>query len=281
MAAAQLCMRYGLHGPSLTVTTACASSIDAIGTAARLIASGQADVAIAGGTEGGISLAGGGVDGDFVPALFYAGGHYGMEAPATEAHTAMLPFDAHRTGIVTGEGSSMVVLESEAHAAARGATPLAWVRGYGSLADGYHPSSPEPSGRWEARAMELAQAEASIGPAAVDAVIAHATGTPKGDEAEIRALNDVFADRVETLPVSSIKGHIGHSGASAGGMGVIAGVMAMHHGRFPHTAGSSVPDPEIRFDALMGEARAVDVDVLQVNAFGFGGQDASLVVTRS
>ncbi len=281
MAAAQLCMRYGLHGPSLTVTTACASSIDAIGTAARLIASGQADVAIAGGTEGGISLAGGGVDGDFVPALFYAGGHYGMEAPATDALHAMLPFDANRSGIVTGEGSSMVVLESEAHAAGRGATPLAWVRGYGSLADAYHPSSPEPSGRWEARAMELAQSEASVGPADVDAVVAHATGTPKGDQAEIRAINDVFADRVGTLPVSSIKGHIGHSGASAGGMGIIAGVMAMHHGRFPHTAGSSVPDPEIRFDALMGEARTIDVDVLQVNAFGFGGQDASLVVTRS
>lgn len=281
MAAAQLCMRYDLHGPSLTVTTACASSIDAIGTAARMIASGQADVAIAGGTEGGISAAGGGRDGDFVPMLFYAGGNYGMEAPATDALHAMLPLDANRSGIVTGEGSSMVVLESEEHARARGATPLAYVAGYGSLADGYHPSSPEPTGRWEARAMELAQAEAGVAPGDVSALVAHATGTPKGDQAEIRALNNVFSDRVATLPVASLKGHTGHCGASSGGMGVITGVLGMARGRFPHTAGLTTPDPEIRFDAVMSEPRAVDIEVLQVNAFGFGGQDASLVVTRS
>ncbi|MBT5897472.1 MAG: beta-ketoacyl-[acyl-carrier-protein] synthase family protein, partial [Rhodospirillaceae bacterium] len=104
MAAAQVAMRYGLHGPSLTVTTACASSLDAIGTAARIIERGDADVAIAGGTEGGISLAGGGRDGDFVPVLFHTANVYGMEAPATDPNRAMLPFDVKRSGIVVGEG---------------------------------------------------------------------------------------------------------------------------------------------------------------------------------
>jgi 3-oxoacyl-[acyl-carrier-protein] synthase II len=284
MAAAQLCMRYGLHGPSLTVTTACASSIDAIGTAARMIEAGLADVAIAGGTEGGISAAGGTRDGEFVPMLYYAGGHYGMEAEAaTDPARAMLPFDAHRSGIVTGEGSAMVVLESAAHAEARGAVVHGWVRGYGSLADGHHPSSPEPSGRWEARAMALALAEAEIRPEAVDALVAHATGTPKGDTAEIRAINDLFVDGAgrADLPVCSLKGHLGHPGASAGGLGVITGTLAMARGRFPHTAGTRDVDPEVRFDVVTGAARELDVDTLMVNAFGFGGQDASLVVTRS
>lgn len=284
MAAAQLCMRYALHGPSLTITTACASSIDAIGTAARMIEAGLADVAIAGGTEGGISLAGGKVDGEFVPALAHAGGAYGMEAAGVPRQDAvMLPFDAHRSGIVTGEGSSMVVLESAAHAAARGATPLGWVRGYGSLADAHHPSSPEPTGRWEARAMRLALDEAGVRPHGVHALVAHATGTPKGDEAEINAINEVYVDGAgrDDLVVSSLKGHLGHPGASAGGMGVIAALDAMATGRFPHTAATTVVDPAVRFDVAIGVPRDLDVEVAQINAFGFGGQDASLVVSRT
>jgi 3-oxoacyl-[acyl-carrier-protein] synthase II len=131
--------------------------------------------------------------------------------------------------------------------------------------------------------MELAQADAGIEPADVDALVAHATGTPKGDDAEILALNRVFVDgaRREELPVTSLKGHTGHTGASAGAMGVMAGVWAMHHGRFPNIAGTTNPDPKIRFAVVLDEPRAVDLEVLQVNAFGFGGQDASVVVTRS
>jgi 3-oxoacyl-[acyl-carrier-protein] synthase II len=208
---------------------------------------------------------------------------YGMATPATDRLRAMLPFDANRSGIVTGEGVAFFVLESEAHARARGADVLAWVRGYGSLADGYHPSSPEPSGRWEARAMELAQADAGVGPADVDVVIAHATGTPKGDSAEIRALNRVFVEGAgrDELLVTGLKGNTGHTGASAGAMNVMAGMWAMRHGRLPNVAGTTDLDPEIRFDVVLREPRPVDLDVLQVNAFGFGGQDASLVVTRS
>ena len=279
MAAAQIAMRYGLHGPSLTITTACASSLDAIGTAARIIERGEADVAITGGTEGGISLAGGGRDGDFVPVLFYTSNAYGMEAPSPDPNQAMLPFDVKRRGIVVGEGSGMVVLERAEHARARGAKILGYLRGYGSCADGFHPSSPEPTGVWEARAMALALADSDMAANDIGALIAHATGTPKGDTAEIRAINKVHAGR--GLPVASIKGHIGHSGASSGAMAMISGLIGMAEDRFTYIANTDEPDPEADFDIVHGAPRQMKYDSLQVNSFGFGGQNASVVLTRN
>ncbi|MDE0941092.1 MAG: beta-ketoacyl-[acyl-carrier-protein] synthase family protein [Alphaproteobacteria bacterium] len=279
MAAAQIAMRYGLHGPSLTITTACASSLDAIGTAARIIERGEADVAITGGTEGGISLAGGGRDGDFVPVLFYTSNAYGMEAPSPDPNQAMLPFDVKRSGIVVGEGSGMVVLERAEHARARGAKILGYLRGYGSCADGFHPSSPEPTGVWEARAMALALADSDMAANDIGALIAHATGTPKGDTAEIRAINKVHAGR--GLPVASIKGHIGHSGASSGAMAMISGLIGMAEDRFTYIANTDEPDPEADFDIVHGAPRQMKYDSLQVNSFGFGGQNASVVLTRN
>ncbi len=281
MAAAQIAMRYGLHGPQVTVCTACASSIDAIGTAARLIAEGRADVAIAGGTEGGFPLASGEPDGDFVPVNFYCQSRFAMETASTGRLRASLPFDRARSGIVTGEGSAMVVLERAGHAQARGATALAEVVGYASLADGYHPSSPDPTGRWEAAAMADAISDAGTTCDQIGALIAHGTATPKGDTAEIRAINAVHGRRSEPLPVTSLKGHLGHTGASSGAMGVIAGVTALTEGLFPNTAGTSDVDPEADFRVVTGQPINVDVPYLQVNAFGFGGQNSSLVLRQS
>ena len=126
--------------------------------------------------------------------------------------------------------------------------------------------------------MELALEEAELSPASIDAVVAHATGTPKGDTAEIRAINNLFGGR--GLPVTSLKGTIGHTGSAAGVMGLLAGITAMHQGRLAPTMGTSDPEPEIDFDVVMHAAAEVQVEALQVNAFGFGGQDASLVVTK-
>lgn len=280
MAASQIAMRHRLHGPSLTVTTACASSLDAIGTAAWLIESGRADAIVAGGTEGGISLAGGGADGAFVPATFYTSTLYGMTAPSSDPRRAMLPFDVKRSGIVVGEGSAMLMLERGAHARARGAEILGYVRGYGTLADAFHPSAPEPSGQWEARAMELALEDAGRTADDVDALIAHATGTPKGDTAEIRAINRVHGKRRTALPVAGVKGHVGHSGASSGAMGVITGLLGMREDRFLHIANTDQPDPEAVFEVVVGQPKPMRYGTLQVNAFGFGGQNASLIVTR-
>ena len=280
MAASQIAMRHRLHGPSLTVTTACASSIDAIGTAAWLIESGRADAIVAGGTEGGISLAGGSADGAFVPATFYTSTLYGMTAPSPDPRRAMLPFDVKRSGIVVGEGSAMLMLERGAHARARGAEILGYVRGYGTLADAFHPSAPEPSGQWEARAMELALEDAGLAADDVDALIAHATGTPKGDTAEIRAINRVHGKRRSALPVAGVKGHVGHSGASSGAMGVITGLLGMREDRFLHIANTDEPDPEAEFEVVTGQPKSMHYRTLQANAFGFGGQNASLIVTR-
>ncbi|GGC47795.1 beta-ketoacyl-[acyl-carrier-protein] synthase family protein [Chelatococcus reniformis] len=281
MAASQIAMEYGIHGPSLTVTTACASSLDAIGTAAHMIASGRADVIIAGGTDGGLAQPGGTAEKGFVPALYYSSTLYGMVAPSNDPRRAMMPFDVKRSGIVVGEGSAMFVLERGDRARARGADILGYVRGYGSLADAYHPSSPEPSGRWEARAMQLALADAGMEAGQVDALIAHATGTPKGDTAEILAINAVHGRRPTPLPVASVKGHVGHSGASSGGMAVVTGLLGMREDRFLFTANTDEPDPAAEFDVVIKEPRRLAYGTLQVNAFGFGGQNASIVVTRN
>lgn len=280
MAASQIAMRYGLHGHCITVTTACASSLDAIGTAAWLIESGKADVVITGGTDGGFSAAGGTPDGDFVPATFYTSTLYGMTAPSDDPRRAMLPFDVKRSGIVVGEGSAIIVLERGDHARARGAEIHGYVRGYGNLADAYHPSAPEPNGKWEARAMEFALQDAGMAATDVDALLAHATGTPKGDTAEIRAINTVHGRRKSPLPVSGIKAHVGHTGASSGGMALVTGLLGMRDDRLTCFANSDEPDPEAQFEVVVGRPKEMKIRALQVNAFGFGGQNASLVVTR-
>ena len=214
-----------------------------------------------------------------MPVLFYTGNVYGMEAPSPDPNQAMLPFDVKRSGIVVGEGSGMMVLERAEHARARGANILGYLRGYGSCADGFHPSSPEPTGVWEARAMELALQDADMAAGEMDALIAHATGTPKGDTAEIRAINLVHAGR--GLPVASIKGHIGHSGASSGAMAMISALLGMAEDRFTYIANPDEPDPEADFDIVHGAPRQMKYASCQVNSFGFGGQNASVVLTRN
>lgn len=281
MAASQIAMRWQLHGPSLTICTACASSVDAIGTATRLIESGRADVAIAGGTEGGMPLASGRADGDFVPATFQGQAAYGMTTQQRDPLRASLPFDRDRSGIVTGEGSAMLVLEREEHARARGATVLGRIGGYGSLSDSYHPSSPDPSGQWEAEVMREALDDAGMPAAQVDALIAHATATPKGDTAEIRAINEVHSRRPSPLPVTSLKGHIGHTGAASGTMGAIVALNAMREGMLPNIAGTWDVDPEAEFRVVIAEPARIEAAAIQINAFGFGGQDASLVLNSS
>jgi 3-oxoacyl-[acyl-carrier-protein] synthase II len=266
-------MELGLHGPQLTICSACASSIDAIGLAARLIESGQVDVAIAGGSEGG-----NGTNDDFVPATFYAQRAYGMTTFVPGRLEASLPMDVRRSGVVTGEGAGIVILERKAHAQARNARILGRVRGWGTVADGYHPSAPEPSGQWEAEAMRQALLDADCQPAGIDAILAHATGTPKGDGAEIAAINLLHHERPTPLYVTSIKGHIGHTGAASGVMAVLVGLDAFANKRLPHTAGTLNPDPAVEFELVMREPIALAPKRCQINGFGFGGQNASIVI---
>jgi 3-oxoacyl-[acyl-carrier-protein] synthase II len=275
MAAAQIAMQWQLHGPCLTLSTACASSLDAIGTGARMIASGQVDVALVGGTEGG--LAHGVGDDGFVPASAYSRYRYGMGAAVTSPRLACLPFDVNRAGMVMGEGSGMFVLESAEHALRRGARVHAWVQGWGTSSEAYHPSTPNPSGEWERLAMQLAATEAGIGPRQVDVLAAHATGTPKGDIAEIAAINAFFAGASPS--VMSIKGTLGHPAGAAGALALVAAIEGMHRGLVVHTGGTTHPEPVIDFDLVLGRPQARDISWIQANAFGFGGQNASLVLS--
>jgi 3-oxoacyl-[acyl-carrier-protein] synthase II len=275
MAAAQIAMQWQLHGPCLTLSTACASSLDAIGTAARMIASGQVDVALAGGTEGG--LAHGVGDDGFVPASAYSRYRYGMGAAVTSPRRACLPFDVDRAGMVMGEGAGMFVLESAEHARRRGARVHAWVQGWGTSSEAYHPSTPNPSGEWERLAMQLAAAEAGVGPRQIDVLAAHATGTPKGDIAEIAAINAFFAGASPS--VMSIKGTLGHPAGAAGALALVAAIEGMHRGLVVHTGGTTNPEPAIDFALVLGRPQARDISWIQANAFGFGGQNASLVLS--
>ncbi|WP_277426220.1 beta-ketoacyl synthase N-terminal-like domain-containing protein [Rhodococcus sp. NJ-530] len=268
MAGAQIALRWKLHGPLLTISTACASSLDAIGLAARMIESGMVDVAITGGSDNG------GVRTSQLAAARYGMSPIDVEDPKMVCR----PFDVNRRGVLGGDGAAVVVLESVSHARARGAQIQGLVRGYGSLSDGYHPSSPNPSGEWEVAAMRAAQAEAELTPSDIGAVVAHATGTPVGDIAEITAINEVFA----STPVlaTGIKGNVGHTAGAAGAMGVMTGLHSLRTGTLSPTASTTDLDLAIRFEVPLGAPAAAKIDAFQVNAFGFGGQNTSLVISR-
>ncbi|MEQ9661827.1 MAG: beta-ketoacyl-[acyl-carrier-protein] synthase family protein [Parasphingopyxis sp.] len=276
LAASQIAMRHQLHGPCLTLSTACASSLDAIGLGARLVAGGIVDVAIVGGTEGGLAAE---VEDGFIPASAFSRYAYGMGGNILDPRKACLPFDADRQGMVFGEGAGVFILESTEHMRSRGAAPLAYVQGWGTAADAHHPSAPEPSGIWERRVMELAVEEAGIAPGDIDVLAAHGTGTPKGDSAEIRAINEFYGDRAQDVSVMSIKGTLGHPTGAAGALSLVVALQGMEDGEVMHTGGTTTPDPDIAFDLVMETPRKRATDWLQINAFGFGGQNASLVVS--
>ena len=265
MPAANLAIQWGLHGPLLTISTACASSLDAIGQAARLVERGEVDFAIAGG-----------VDSLLTPVVYHSLVRARAVSRATDPSRASRPFDRDRDGFVMGEGAGIVLLERVDHARQRHQPILARIRGYGTVSDAHHVTSPEPTGQWEARAMMLAQDDAG-GPR-IDAVIAHGTATPVGDAAEIRAINRVLASQ-NTVPVTSVKGHMGHSMAAAGVMAIIAGVNALHDQQLPATLGTRSVDPEAQFSVVVGQPRLVSMEHLQINAFGFGGQNVSVILS--
>ena len=266
MACALIAMHWKLHGPQLTISTACASSIDAIGLAAGMIERGEIDAAIAGGSETLLS-----------PLVYESLVRAGALSRNRDVTRASRPFDVDRDGFVMGDGAGILVLERVERARARGARILARVRGYGSVADAYHITSPDPSGRYEVRAMRDAIESAGDAGQECSVVYAHATGTIVGDAAESKAIDDVYSDRPAI--VTSIKGHLGHSMASAGVMCAIAGITGMHEGAIPPTMGTQHIDSNARFDLVTAQPRAHSYSAFQVNAFGFGGQNASLILS--
>jgi 3-oxoacyl-[acyl-carrier-protein] synthase II len=213
--------------------------------------------------------------------LHHSQASYGMTTKVTDPALASMPFDRRRTGLVEGEGAAVFVLESLEHARARGARIHGVLAGYGSLSDGSHPSSPDPSGLYEARAMRDAQRTAGLDPADVTGLVAHATSTPKGDTVEIEAINQVFGDRGGSLHVTSIKGNVGHTGAASGGMGLLLALHAIGTGRLAHIATTHEVEAGAMFHVVTEKPAVGDFPTVQINAFGFGGQDSSLIVTRA
>ncbi len=271
-AAAGVSMKYGLRGHAYGVVSACAGGAHAIGSAMRMIQYGDADAAVAGGSEATLT--------PFAFACFES-----MQALSPTGVSR--PFDARRDGFVMGEGAGALVLEEEETARARGATILGEIAGYGSTSDAFHLTAPEPSGGPAARAIELALADAGLSPDDVAYVNAHGTSTPLNDAAETAAIKRALGDRrAHQVPVSSTKSAIGHLLGAAGAVEAIATAEALRTRIIPPTLGYEVPDPDCDLDYVPGEARPLIAanggpPTAISNSFAFGGHNVALVIRGS
>lgn len=270
LASYQVAYTYGFKGYNNTIVTACAAGTQAIGEAAEVIRRGQAEVMVAGGTEGGFC--------ELALAAFCVGRAYSTRND--EPEKASRPFDKDRDGFVGGEGAGVVILESLEHARRRGARIYAEVLGYGASSDAYHLIAPDPTGAGAARAMSWALRDAGLPPESVDYINAHATGTPLGDVAETVAIKKVFGEHAYKLAVSATKSMIGHLFGAAGGVESIATIKAIETGVVSPTINLETPDPECDLDYVPNKARRMQVDVALKNSFGLGGQNACVVYGR-
>lgn len=271
MAAGLVAIKHTLRGPNLATSTACTTATHAIGLAARLIAYGDADVMLAGGSEKGSSPLG-------------MSGFAAMHALSTrndEPTKASRPFDKDRDGFVLGDGSGVVVLESLAHAKARGATILAELVGFGMSDDASHITAPPEDGSGAARAMQNALNDAGIDASCVGYVNAHGTSTPAGDIAESLAIETVFSSVKDKILVSSTKSMTGHLLGAAGGIEAIFTVLALQHQHVPPTINLDNVEDNCNLDYVANKSRKVDdLQYAVSNSFGFGGTNGSLIFAR-
>ena len=271
MAAGQISIALKIHGPSECIVTACASGTNAIGDAFLAVQSGEVDIMFAGGTEAAISPAG-------------VAGFSAMKALCSDhnddpAH-ASRPFDKNRSGFVMGEGAGIVVLETLEHAQKRGAHIYAEVIGYGRNNDAYHISTPAPEGEFQAKCMQLALDSAGIKPEEVDYINAHGTSTHYNDEGETIAIKKIFGEHAHKLAVSSTKSMTGHMLGAAGGVEVIATILALDEGIIPPTINYETPDDGLDLDYVPNKAREQKVRVAISNSFGFGGHNACIALKK-
>ncbi|HEV2753120.1 MAG TPA: beta-ketoacyl synthase N-terminal-like domain-containing protein, partial [Solirubrobacteraceae bacterium] len=258
-------MRHGLCGPVYGLVSACAAGAHAIGDAARLVRSGDADAMVAGGSEAALS--------PLARAAFSA-------LDALSPTGVSRPFDARRDGFVMGEGAGVLVLEEAEHAEARGATVLGEVLGYAATSDAHHITAPDPAGTGAAAAIRGALADAGLQAGDVDYVNAHGTSTPLNDRSETAALKAALGERAGEIPVSSTKSAIGHLLGAAGAVEAVATLLALRDAIAPPTLGYEEPDEGMDLDYVPGSARPLEVNgrppVAISNAFGFGGHNAVL-----
>jgi 3-oxoacyl-[acyl-carrier-protein] synthase II len=270
MVAAHISMALNAQGPNSTITTACAAGTQAIGEGFRLIARDDADLVLAGGADSRI-------DPLLMLAYVALGALSQAQRPAAEVSR---PFDGKRDGFVLGEGAGVLVLEELEHARQRGATIYAEVLGLGSSFDAYAVTKPDPEARGAARAIREALREARVDPADVDYINAHGTSTRLNDLMETLAIKRVFGERARRLPLSSIKSMVGHLIGAAGAVEAAALALTLHHGALPPTINQTQPDPACDLDYVPNTAREMRVRTGVSTSFGFGGQNAALVMRR-
>ena len=270
MVAGHISLAFNAQGPNSTITTACAAGTQAVGEAFRLIARGDADIVLAGGADSRMD-----------PLLLLAytalGALSRADRPATEVSR---PFDAERDGFVLGEGAGVLILEEYEHARRRGAVLYAEVLGFGSSFDAYAVTRPDPEAGGAVRAIEWAMREARIDRSDVDYINAHGTSTRFNDLMETVAVKRVFGEGSRILPLSSIKSMVGHLIGAAGAVEAVALALTLHDGVLPPTINHTHPDPACDLDYVPNNARAVPVRTAMSTSFGFGGQNAALVMRQ-
>ncbi|MCN0179162.1 beta-ketoacyl-[acyl-carrier-protein] synthase family protein [Salinispora arenicola] len=269
MPSARIAIRHGIRGYSSSVGTACASGVQAVADAVRLIQAGEADVVLCGASEAPL----------FPTFADTFGNARALARGWADPTAASRPFDTRRNGFVLAEGAALLVLESADHAAARGATGYAEIAGYGVTTDAYHPTAPRPDGTGAAESIRRALAGGGVPAAEVGYVNAHGTGTKLGDIAEITALTEVFGPN--GVPVSSTKALTGHLLGASGVLEAAATALALGRGLLPPTWNLDDPDPACAADHIRKDPRATETGYALTNSFGFGGQNVSLLLARS
>ena len=271
LAAGQVSIRHGFKGPLGAPVTACAAGVQAIGDAARLIRSGEADIALCGGAEACVDLVS---LGSFAAARALSTGYNDSPEQASR------PFDVGRDGFVMGEGAGILVIEELGHALARGAKPIAELLGYGTSADAYHITSGPEDGEGAARAMMIALRQAGLAPHQVQHLNAHSTSTQVGDQGELAAIRSVFG-KDGRIAVSATKSATGHLLGAAGGIEAIFTVLALRDQTAPATLNLQQPDAAAEgVDVVGGSARPMAMETAISNGFGFGGVNASVIFRR-
>jgi 3-oxoacyl-[acyl-carrier-protein] synthase II len=270
-AAGMVSLRFGLMGPSMAVSSACASAANAIGEAYQAILNDRADVIFAGGSEAAITPVG-------------IAGFQQAKALSTrndEPEKASRPFDADRDGFVMGEGAAIFVMEELGHARERGAEILAEVIGYGGSSDAHHITLPEPEGRGARLSMVNALENAGVEPEHIDYINAHGTATPSGDTVEAKAIHAVFGDGASELAISSSKSIFGHLLGASGALESAVCIWALRDNVCPPTLNLDNLDPECAgLNFVPNEAQEREVNVVMNNSFGFGGHNVSLVLSK-
>ncbi|NLV88672.1 MAG: beta-ketoacyl-ACP synthase II [Tissierellia bacterium] len=270
MGPGQVSMTFGFKGPTMTITTACASSTNAIGEAYRMIKAGYQDMIITGGSEASITP-------------ISVAGFCSMKALSTrndDPTKASRPFDKERDGFVMGEGAGILILEELDHALARGAKIYGEIVGYGSTSDAFHITQPDPEAKGATRAMELALEEGKVDYKLIDYINAHGTSTYFNDKLETLAIKNLFKDHAKNMNISSTKSMTGHLLGAAGGIEAIATVLAIEEGLIPPTINYEYPDEECDLNYTPNKSIERNINYALSNSLGFGGHNASILFKK-